>query len=81
MEPVDVLFVSPTEHNTCVDDSLKLIRQLSPRLILAQHFGTYQEHPGNLFWTHGYTQELREALPPEQQERYRIPKQGAVFSL
>ena len=81
MEPVDVLFVSPTEHNTWVEDSLRLIGQLSPKRILAQHFGTYREHPGNLFWAHGYTRELRDALSPEQQARYHIPEQGAAVPL
>ena len=81
MEPVDVLFVSPTEHNTWVEDSLRLIGQLSPKRILAQHFGTYREHPGTLFWAHGYTRELRDALSPEQQARYHIPEQGAAIPL
>jgi L-ascorbate 6-phosphate lactonase len=81
MDPVDVLFVSPTEHNTQVENSLRLIDTLRPRYIFAQHFGTYAEEPGNLFWTHGYPNELAEALSPEQKSRYRKPVPGEIYSL
>lgn len=77
MGPVDVLFVSPTEHNTCVEGSARLIALLRPGLILPQHFGTYAEQPENLFWTHGYVEELAAALTGEQRGRFLVPTMEA----
>ena len=81
MDPVDVLFVSPTEHNTWIEHSKQLIAFLKPRWILAQHFGTYTETSDNWFWTYGHTQELRDALPPQIQEHFYIPTPTSVIEL
>lgn len=81
MAPVDVLFVSPTEHNTWINGSKWLMERLAPKLTLAQHFGTYEEPEINRFWAHGYVEELREVLSPADRERYRIPVQGEIIHL
>ena len=36
-----MLFVSPTEHNMQIDDSLTLINELDPDYIFPQHRDTY----------------------------------------
>lgn len=79
MAPVDVLFVSPTEHNTYVEHSLQLIEWLSPKTIVCQHFGTYEEPPINFFWAHGYVRELRDALPQQQKESCIIPAPEEMY--
>lgn len=81
MENTDVLMVSPTEHNTRIVQSRQLISALQPTLILAQHFGTYGESKENHFWTHGYIEELYDALSEEEKARYRIPCPGEILSL
>lgn len=81
MAPADILFVSPTEHNTWIENSRQLIDRLHPRLALAQHFGTYAETSDNRFWTHGYTDELRESLSPEQRERWMVPEMGEIIGM
>ncbi len=81
MAPADVLFVSPTEHNTWIEGSYFLIQQLNPGWIFPQHHSTYAETPENRFWTHGYVEELRRLLPQNRQERFYLPEQGQVFRL
>ncbi len=81
LESVDVLFVSPTVHNTHVDRSVVLIEALDPAHIFPQHFGTYRQNAENEFWTKGYPDELRAALPTPVQERFHKLQQGAVFAL
>lgn len=79
LQDVDVLFVSPTVHNTHVDRSVILIKALDPDHIFPQHYGTYRQSPDNLFWTVGYPDELRSALPEPLQRRFHKLEQGAVF--
>lgn len=81
MPPVDVLFVSPTEHNTWIDNSVRLISLLQPKQIFFQHFGTYNETPANRFWSHGYVDEVIARLPPEAQARCTVPILGNIFQL
>lgn len=81
MEPADVLFVSPTEHNTWIDGSKWLVERLKPRHIFPQHFGTYGEEGVNRTWFHGYVEELQEALSPMDRDRFRIPRQGEIIEI
>ena len=81
MEPVDILFISPTEHNTWIENSQKLIALLNPKWILAQHFGTYRETCRNQFWAHGYIEELYAALPPHLQKKFYVPEQTSIIEL
>lgn len=76
---VDVLFVSPTVHNTHVDHSAILINAIEPEYIFPQHFGTYAQEEGNIFWTRGYPDELKSILPKPMQKRYHKLEQGSVF--
>ena len=81
MQNIDVLFVSPTEHNMGVDNAVRLIRLLKPCRVILQHHSTYREQPDNLFWTHGYVQELLAALSPEESARCVVPEPHAVIRL
>jgi L-ascorbate metabolism protein UlaG (beta-lactamase superfamily) len=76
---IDILMVSPTEHNTNVQQSLTLIEKLNPRYIFPQHRDTYHETDENRFWTHAYYKELAEALDERFKSRYHIVKQGEDF--
>lgn len=76
LKHVDVLFFSPTEHNTHIDRSVILINELQPDYILPQHRDTYIETPQNRFWTHGYPHEVRLLLTKPLLERYRILEIG-----
>ena len=81
MRGVDVLFVSPTEHNMWVGNSLRLFRLLQPKKVIFQHHSTYHEAEDNLFWTHGYVQEVLEMLAPEECARCIVPDQHSVIAL
>ncbi len=81
MSGIDVLFVSPTEHNTWIENSKRMIESIVPRITLAQHFGTYDMPAENDFWTRGYTQELRAALSPSSAEGLIIPNQQDILTL
>ena len=81
MQGVDVLFVSPTEHNMGVENAVRFIRSLQPRTVVLQHHSTYREAPDNLFWTHGYVRELLSALSPEERSRCVTPDQNSVIPL
>jgi L-ascorbate metabolism protein UlaG (beta-lactamase superfamily) len=76
---IDVLFVSPTEHNTHVEGSRTLIEVINPAQIFAQHFGTYPVTEDNAFWTTGYEEALRDALPAEHRGRYHVPVPGDIY--
>ena len=76
LKHVDVLFFSPTEHNTHIDRSVILINELDPDYILPQHRDTYKVTNENRFWTHGYAPEVKLLLSPELQQRYYILEHG-----
>jgi len=78
-EDVDVLFVSPTLHNTHVDASQRLVEAIRPDYIFPQHFGTYQATEQNSYWTVGYPDELKSVLPEDLQARFHKLDQGVVF--
>jgi L-ascorbate metabolism protein UlaG (beta-lactamase superfamily) len=81
LESVDILFVSPTIHNMHIEPASVLINTLKPRWIFPQHFGTYTRTERNSFWTVGYPEELRAALPPDLQACYHKLHQGDVFMI
>lgn len=78
-DDVEVLFVSPTLHNTHLDGSERMIKAIDPDFIFPQHFGTYEVTEQNSYWTHGYPDELKERLPAELQARYHKLSIGDVF--
>jgi L-ascorbate 6-phosphate lactonase len=78
---IDVLFISPTEHNMHVQPAATLIRTLRPRWIFPQHFGTYAVTPDNAFWTTGYPDELRAVLEPDLRPRFHKLREGQVFHI
>ena len=81
MKGVDVLFVSPTDHNTGFEHTVRLIRMLKPERIIFQHHSTYHENDDNRFWTHGYIQETLALLTPEERAKCVIPDQYSVVLL
>ncbi len=70
LEKVDVLFFSPTEHNTHIDPSLILINELEPTYIFPQHRATFKVTTQNRYWTTGYPNEVKFRLSKPMQERY-----------
>ena len=76
---VHILFVSPTLHNTHIRASAALIEAIRPAHIFPQHFGTYAPTEKNSYWTVGYPDELRDALPADLQARFHKLDQGVVF--
>lgn len=81
MKNIDILFVSPTEHNTWVDPSAEMIKAIAPAFIFPQHYDTYPVDSENFFWTRGYTGELYNILPQEFKQRYFKVSQGEIFAL
>ncbi len=78
---IDVLFVSPTEHNTHIEGSVVMIESIKPLKIFAQHFNTYRVDEKNAFWTRGYPEILFDTLPLRLQERFTIPDPDEVFCI
>jgi hypothetical protein len=78
---VDVLFFSPTVHNTHIDRSVILINTLDPDYILPQHRDTYRQTPENRFWTHGYALEVKKLLSKSLQDRYYILEPGTRLEI
>jgi L-ascorbate metabolism protein UlaG (beta-lactamase superfamily) len=78
---VDVLFVSPTEHNMQIDDSITLINELEPDYILPQHRDTYPVTQRNRFWTYAYTYDVQRRLSKGLQSRYHILEMGRRFDI
>ena len=72
LEHVDVLFFSPTEHNTYIDQSIILINELEPYYIFPQHRNTLVVTPENRYFTTGYPYEVKFRLAKYLQERYYI---------
>jgi L-ascorbate metabolism protein UlaG (beta-lactamase superfamily) len=79
LSAVDVLFVSPTEHNMGVARAAVLVNALEPAYIFPQHFGTYVQTEANRYWTKGYPDELAAALPKPMQARFHKLAQGEVY--
>jgi L-ascorbate 6-phosphate lactonase len=73
---VNVLFVSPTEHNMYIDPSVILINTLNPDYILPQHHSTIAVNEGNRFWAKGYPDEVKIRLSQSLKDRYHILKPG-----
>ena len=80
-QDIHMLFVSPTEHNTHIEDSITLITTIDPDYIFPQHFGTYHQTEQNAYWTRGYPDELKAALPLSLQKRFYKLGQGEVFTI
>jgi len=76
---LDVLFISPTEHNMHDERAAFLIEHLKPKHVFPQHFETYRVTPENAFWTVGYPDELALALSEKMRSRYHKLDEAAVF--
>jgi L-ascorbate 6-phosphate lactonase len=76
LKNVNVLFFSPTEHNTYIDASLILINTLNPDYIFPQHHSTIRVNASNRFWTKGYPDEVRIRLSKSLKEKYFIFNPG-----
>jgi L-ascorbate metabolism protein UlaG (beta-lactamase superfamily) len=76
LKHVDVLFFSPTEHNTHIDPSVILINELEPDYIFPQHRDTYKVTPQNRYWTSGYPYEVKFRLSRALQENYLVVDMG-----
>lgn len=76
LKHVDLLFFSPTEHNTHVDPSLILINELEPEYIFPQHRGTFKVTPQNRYWTSGYPYEVKFRLSKSLQKKYHVLEIG-----
>jgi L-ascorbate metabolism protein UlaG (beta-lactamase superfamily) len=81
MTGIDILFISPTEHNTHLEGSLNMINSIEPQYIFAQHFGTYVVNDKNSFWTIGYPDELNALLSDRFKSRFNKPVQGETTVL
>ena len=79
LKKVNVLFFSPTEHNTYIEPSVILINALDPDYILPQHHSTVTVTESNRFWAKGYPDEVKIRLSRELQSRYHILKPGDKF--
>lgn len=76
LKHVNVLFFSPTEHNTYIDASLILINALNPDFIFPQHHGTVKPNDTNRFWVKGYPDEVKIRLSNPMREKYFQLKPG-----
>jgi len=76
LKHVDLLFFSPTEHNTHIDPSMILINELEPDYIFPQHRDTYKVTPQNRYWTSGYPYEVKFRLSKTLQKNYHILEMG-----
>lgn len=81
LDNVDVLFFSPTEHNTHIDPSVVLINELEPTYILPQHRDTFTITEQNRYWTNGYAHEVKFRLSKPQQERYHVLEIGEKITI
>lgn len=81
LKTVDVLFFSPTEHNTHVDPSVVLINELEPDYIFPQHRDTYRVTPQNRYWTSGYPYEVKFRLAKQAQEKYHVLGMGEMMEI
>jgi len=81
LNDIDLLFVSPTEHNMHIEGCLSFIEAVDPRHIYAQHFDTYIVTDRNAYWTTGYQEPLRMALSSKHRSRYTIPESGVIYNI
>ncbi len=81
LEDIDVLFFSPTEHNTYIERSVILINALEPEYIFPQHRDTFKVTPENRFWTNAYPYEVKLRLSRPLQERYHILEMGKKMDI
>ncbi len=81
LEDIDVLFFSPTEHNTYIERSVILINALEPEYIFPQHRDTFKVTPENRFWTNAYPYEVKLRLSRSLQERYHIVHMGKKMNI
>ena len=81
LENIDVLFFSPTEHNTYIERSVILINTLEPEYILPQHRDTFKVTPENRFWTNAYPYEVKLRLSKSLQDRYHILEMGKKMEI
>jgi L-ascorbate metabolism protein UlaG (beta-lactamase superfamily) len=81
LENIDVLFFSPTEHNTYIERSVILINALEPEYIFPQHRDTFQVTPEKRFWTNAYPYEVKLRLSKSLQERYHILDMGKKMDI
>jgi L-ascorbate metabolism protein UlaG (beta-lactamase superfamily) len=81
IKKVNVLFVSPTEHNMYIEPSVILINTLNPDYIFPQHHGTVAVNEENRFWAKGYPDEVKIRLSQPLQERYHILKPGEKMEI
>jgi L-ascorbate metabolism protein UlaG (beta-lactamase superfamily) len=78
---VDVLFFSPTEHNTHIEPSMILINELEPDYILPQHRNTYKVTEQNRYWTSGYPYEVKFRLSKQHQKNYYVLEMGEKIDI
>jgi L-ascorbate metabolism protein UlaG (beta-lactamase superfamily) len=76
LKHVDILFFSPTEHNTHIDPSVILINELEPDYILPQHRDTFKVTEQNRYWTSGYPYEVKFRLSKQHQKNYYVLEMG-----
>jgi L-ascorbate 6-phosphate lactonase len=76
LKKVNVLFFSPTEHNTYIDPSVILINTLDPDYIFPQHHSTIIVADDNYWWTRGYPREVYIRLSQSLKDRYHFLKPG-----
>ena len=81
LENIDVLFFSPTEHNTYIERSVILINALEPKYIFPQHRDTFKVTPENRFWTNAYPYEVKLRLSKPLQDRYHILEMGKKMDI
>jgi L-ascorbate metabolism protein UlaG (beta-lactamase superfamily) len=81
VKKVNVLFVSPTEHNMYIDPSVILINALDPDYIFPQHHSTVAVNEENRFWAKGYPDEVRLRLSEPLKRKYHILKPGEMMEI
>jgi len=79
LKDIDILFFSPTEHNTHIEPSVTLITTLNPDYIVPQHHSTIAVNDQNRFWAQGYPEEVLSRLSPSLQARYHILNPGDMM--
>jgi L-ascorbate 6-phosphate lactonase len=81
LKKVDVLFFSPTEHNTYIDPSVIMINTLDPDYIFPQHHGTIKVADNNYWWTKGYPREVYMRLSQPLKDKYHILVPGDMMEI